>query len=105
VWLVEMGKKLLRSKDEAYAETHKAFTVEEYRQLLQAQGAFNLERFERVGLLGLVGMGGFDATRLSYLLPSAERAVRGFVMLDEALFRVPGVNRGGLNLAVRATRS
>ncbi len=73
-----MGKKLLRSKDEAYAETHKAFTISEYRQLLEASGAFSVDRFERVGLLGLVGMGGFDATRLSYLLPSAERAVRGF---------------------------
>lgn len=104
VWLVELGKKLVRSNDAAFAETHRAFSIAEYRALLEAAGAFCIEHFERVGLVGLIGMGGFDATRLSYLLPSAERAVQAFAALDEALFRVPGVHRAGLNLAVRAVR-
>lgn len=102
--LVEVGKQLLRSKDPAFAETHKAFTTGEYRRLLKADGAFRIERFQQLGLLGLIAMGTLDATRLSKRLPSSDAAVQTLAKLDELLFRAPGVSRLGLNLAARATR-
>jgi SAM-dependent methyltransferase len=104
VWPIELAKRALRGRDETFADTHKAFTVREYRELVEGAG-FRIEEYRRVGLVGLLGMGGLDALRLSRRLPDATRTVALLKGIDDALFRLPGVERAGLNLVVRATRS
>jgi ubiquinone/menaquinone biosynthesis C-methylase UbiE/uncharacterized protein YbaR (Trm112 family) len=105
VALVELGKSLIRSNDPSFAPTHKAFGVEEYRSLISSSGRFRIEEERRVGLVGLIGMASFDALGISQLLPSSERAVDRFIRLDETLFRIPGMENAGLNLAMRAIRT
>lgn len=101
---IEMAKWLLRRNDSTFAPTHKAFGVAEYEGIVMGDGLFRLEEVRRVGLASLVGMGGLDAVKLSRFIPDPQRAVHAFMALDDALFKVPGVARAGLNLAVRATR-
>lgn len=105
VWPIELAKKVLRSNDDAFAETHKAFAVAEYEELLSMGGLFQIERYERKGLAGLVGMAGLDATRLSHRLPSADLAVNWLIRIDNTLHSLPFVERACLNLAVRARRT
>jgi SAM-dependent methyltransferase len=101
--VIELVKRFLRSNDPMFAETHKAFGVDEYRTLLSAGGALRVETFKRVGFFGLIAMGGLDAVGISRKLPT-ERVVNALRAIDESLFRVPNVERAGLNLAVRAVR-
>jgi len=105
VGVIELAKQVLRGRDTAFAPSHKAFGVEEYDHLVEQQGLFTLERRERVGLFTLVSMGGLDALKLSPRLPNPELAANLLRSVDQALFRVPGVSRAGLNLAIRATRT
>lgn len=105
VGAVELAKRLLRSRDAAFAPTHKAFGVDEYDAIVRCGGLFRIEDARRVGLLSLLGMGGLDATRLSRLVPAPELAVSLLKRADDALFSVPGVADAGLNLALRATRA
>lgn len=105
VGVIELAKQVLRGKDTAFAATHKAFGVEEYDRLVEQHGLFALERRERVGLFTLVSMGGLDALKLSPRLPNPELAANLLRNVDQALFRLPGVSRAGLNLAIRATRT
>ena len=60
-----------------------------------------------LGLLTLLGMGGLDATKLSFKIPAKERdrTVDLLRSVDQALFKVPGVSQLGLNLALRAIRA
>jgi len=102
---IELAKRMLRSKDAAFAPTHKAFTVDEYATLVQKDGLFSIARSERVGLASLVAMGGLDAARLSPFVPSPDRFVGALRGVDRLLFAIPGVARAGLNLAILATRS
>ncbi len=105
VSIIETAKRVLRGNHEGFAPTHKAFGVEEYERLLLEHGPFELERSERVGLVTLVVMGGLDALRLSPHLPGRDALAAGLVALDRLLFRVPNVDRAGLNLVVRARRA
>jgi|SRR5688572_464590 SAM-dependent methyltransferase len=101
---IELAKKLLRGNNKAFAPTHKAFGVEEYERLIRQHGRFEVEDARRVGLMSLVGMGGLDAAKISPLLPSRDRIAEAFVATDRLAFRLPGVARAGLNLAIRARR-
>lgn len=101
---VEVAKRVLRSKDETFAPSHKAFTVEEYEQIIAGSASFRLESHDRIGLITLLSMGGLDALRLSRLLPSTDQAVKLLARTDQLLFKVPGVSKLGLNLMIRATR-
>lgn len=101
---VELAKKMLRGRDETFAPTHKAFTVEEYDRIISNGDYFKLENRDRIGLVTLLSMGGMDALKLSRFLPSPEQAVKLLARTDQLLFKVPGVSRLGLNLMVRATR-
>lgn len=105
VFVIELAKRLLRGKNAAFAPSHKAFGVEEYASLIRDNGLFRVERSERVGLLTLLTMGGFDALHLSYLVSKPELAADVLRGADRLLFRLPGVKRAGLNLALRATRT
>ena len=105
VAVIELAKQVLRGKDTAFAPSHKAFGVAEYDRLVEQAGMFSLDRRERVGLFTLVSMGGLDALKLSPRLPNPELAANLLRSVDQALFRLPGVSRAGLNLAIRATRT
>jgi SAM-dependent methyltransferase len=102
---VEVAKRLLRSGDSAFAPTHKAFTVEEYRSIVEQDGLFRIRESKRVGLVSLLAMGGLDALRISNRIHDADRVVRLLRETDRLLFRIPGVEQAGLNLAVLATRT
>lgn len=102
---VEIAKRLLRSRDTAFAPTHKAFTVEEYHGIVKQNGLFRIEETKRVGLLSLLAMGGLDALRLSHRVSDPDAVVRLLRETDRLLFRLPGIGRAGLNLAVLATRT
>lgn len=105
VWPIEVAKQLLRGSDETFAPTHKAFAVDEYKDIIESTGTLRVERYERVGLVSLVGMGGMDATKLSRFVPTPQLAVSGFRLVDTALFKLPGVEKAGLNLVVRARKA
>jgi len=103
---VEFAKQVLRGKDDSFAPTHKAFTVEEYEHIIEQAGLRIVER-RRVGFLTLLAMGGLDATKLSFKLPASQRdrVVNLLRQTDGALFQLPGMSRLGLNLALRSTRA
>lgn len=101
---VEVAKKVLRGRDQTFAPTHKAFTVEEYEQIITSSDDFRLESQDRIGFITLLSMGGLDALKLSRFLPSTDQAVKLLARTDELLFKVPGVSKLGLNLMIRATR-
>jgi SAM-dependent methyltransferase len=105
VGVIELAKQVLRGNDTAFAPTHKAFGVSEYESLIAQGGLFRVERQERVGLLTLVTMGGFDALKLSRFVPNPELFADVLRGADQRLFELPGVSRAGLNLAIRATKS
>lgn len=102
---VELAKQVLRGRDETFAPTHKAFGVEEYDRIVE-QAGLRIDERRRVGFLTLLAMGGLDATKLSFKLPPKQRdpLVSLLRRTDSALFKVPGMSRLGLNLALRATR-
>jgi len=102
---VELAKQLLRSKDQSFAPTHKAFAVSEYESIIEQGDLFRIEEARRVGLLTLLGVGGLDATKLSFKIRDRDRVLDALRGLDAALFKIPGVSKLGLNLAVRATRA
>jgi SAM-dependent methyltransferase len=102
---IELAKRALRSGDSAFAPTHKAFTVSEYRSIVEQNGLFRIERSERVGLTSLLAMGSLDALRLSPKLPNPEIVVTLLRATDRFLFGLPGMSRAGLNLATLATRT
>ena len=104
---VELAEQLLRGKNQAFAPTHKAFSVSEYDAIVEQGGLFRIQESRRVGLLTLLGMGGLDATKLSFKIPAKDRdrTVDVLRSVDEALFKVPGVSQLGLNLALRAIRA
>ncbi len=101
---VEIAKQVLRGRDETFAPTHKAFTVEEYDRIIGSDGSFRVNSKDRIGLITLLSMGGLDALRLSRYIPSTEYVVKVLGLTDHVLFKIPGVSRLGLNLMVRATR-
>jgi SAM-dependent methyltransferase len=109
---IELAKQLLRSNDQTIAPTHRAFTVDEYRSLVEADGRFSIEVEKRVGLLSLIVAGGIDALRLPRKIPServaitvAKTVIGVLAGVDHALFRLPAVPRAGLNLSVKARRA
>ena len=102
---VEIAKQALRGKDEAFAPTHKAFSVPEYAAIVTQGGLFQIEESRRVGLLTLLAMGGLDATKWSFKIRDRDRVVSLLRGADAALFKLPGVWRLGLNLALRAVRA
>lgn len=104
VQMIELAKRVLRGKNPAFAPTHKAFAVSEYQSLVELDELFEIEDYRRVGLATLLAMGGLDALNLSRLLPRRDWFADTLRALDAALFRVPGVDRAGLNLAIRARR-
>jgi len=101
---VEIAKRLLRGKDETFAPTHKAFTVEEYDRIIEAGDSFRIESKDRIGFITLLSMGGLDALKLSRFIPSTDGVAKLLTLTDRMLFKVPGLSRLGLNLMVRATR-
>lgn len=101
---IEFAKRVLRSNEETFAETHKAFGVGEYSELVSSGSLFRVERFERKGLAGLVGMAGLDALKLSYYLPTGF-VVDQLIRVDDLIHRLPVVPRACLNLAVCARRT
>jgi ubiquinone/menaquinone biosynthesis C-methylase UbiE len=104
VGVVELAKKVLRRGDAAYADSHRAFSKDEYADLLRAGGALRLEELRPFGLLALLGGGGLDALGWSKRLPHPARALRALDRADGALARVPALARAGLNLAARARK-
>jgi len=105
VWPVEVAKRVLRGNDQSFAPTHKAFGVQEYASLIERQGLFQIDESQRVGLLTLLAVGGLDATKLSFKIDDRDRLVNYLRGADQMLFKVPGVSKLGLNLAVRARRA
>jgi SAM-dependent methyltransferase len=102
---VELAKRVLRRKDQAFAPTHKAFHVNEYGPLVEQDGLFQIEECRRLGFLTLLTAGGIDAARLPFEIREPERVLDLLRRTDQLLFKFPGVARLGLNLAVRATRT
>jgi SAM-dependent methyltransferase len=103
VGAIELAKRVLRAGDPAYAPTHRAFGVGEYRELLGG-GSFALERFERRGCAALVVGGGLDAVGLSRVLPPGAPILAALKACDALLDRLPGGATLGLNLYARARR-
>ena len=104
VFPIELAKRVLRGRDPAFAPTHKAFGVAEYDGIIRQGGRFRVETARRVGLLSLLVMAGFDALGWSRRLRNPQSVVDALRGADRWLFRVPGLERAGLNLAVRAVR-
>jgi ubiquinone/menaquinone biosynthesis C-methylase UbiE len=104
VGVVELAKKVLRRGDAAYADSHRAFSKDEYADLLRAGGALRLEELRPFGLLALLGGGGMDALGWSKRLPNPASTLDALERADGALARMPGLARAGLNLAGRARK-
>jgi ubiquinone/menaquinone biosynthesis C-methylase UbiE/uncharacterized protein YbaR (Trm112 family) len=99
---LEKLKKVLRRNDQAFTDEHKAFRVEEYRELLASSGLTVTE----VSTVDPVGP--LVATGLDYLkfgqLGLAPMAARWLVALDGALASGSGSTPLGLMLAARAEK-
>jgi SAM-dependent methyltransferase len=104
VFPVELAKRVLRGRDPAFAPTHKAFGVAEYHAIIRQQGRFHVEDARRVGLLSLLAMAGLDALGWSRWFKNPQTVVDALRGADRWLFRVPGLERAGLNLAVLGVR-
>ena len=101
---IELAKRVLRRRNDAYAETHRAFAPDEYAALLAGGGALDLEELRQVGFLVLLGAGGLDAVGLSRRLPRPQAALDWLRRADALLLALPGAERLGLNFAARARR-
>ena len=101
---IELAKRLLRRNNKAYAPTHRAFGVDEYRTLLGGGGAMEVEELRRVGFFPLLVGGGLDALGVSRFVPGTDRVVGALRRADDLLLRAPGLAGTGLNLAARARR-
>jgi SAM-dependent methyltransferase len=104
VALVEVAKQILRRGDPAFATTHKAFEVEEYKELVGGEGAFVVEEYQRIGLLALCATGGLDQLGISRWLPGSESILRALLAADNLLSELPVAAAAGLNLVIRAQR-
>jgi SAM-dependent methyltransferase len=105
VGVIELAKRALRGKDQTFAPSHKAFRVDEYERIIRQGALFRIEERQLVGLITLVTMGGLDALRLSKVLPAPDTIANMLRSVDRLLFKLPGVCRLGLNIAVRGQRA
>lgn len=100
---IETAKRFFRRGNDAYAETHKAFRVDEYRQLVAGGGRFEIEELRLVGCLAPLYAGGMDALNLNARVPGAQALLTPLQRIDRTLVGV--VRQMGLNIVVRARRA
>jgi demethylmenaquinone methyltransferase/2-methoxy-6-polyprenyl-1,4-benzoquinol methylase len=95
---LEMLKKALRKNDTAFTKDHKAFRVEEYRELLGSSGLVvsDVQTVDALGPLVATGLDYLKIGRFGVALPIA----RALAMVDRAIGSTPF----GLMLAARAVK-
>ena len=102
---VELGKSILRKTDEAFAQTHNAFSLEEYRQLVRSSESFDIEEMRCSGLVAPIGVGVLERFRsVSRYLPAPDAALASLMWTDRALSLLAKLLPAGLNMFVRARR-
>ena len=99
---LEKLKKLLRRHDKAFTEDHKAFRVDEYRDLLNASG------LTVTAIRTIDPVGPLVATALDYLKVGrfgvAQAAAKALVAVDRAIAGATGDTPFGLMVAGRAVK-
>lgn len=100
---LEMLKKRLRRNDKSFTADHRAFRVEEYRQLLGSSGLTVTDVLCRdpVGILAATGLDYLKAGRFGMAAPLA----KVFARMDRLLAGSSGHTPFGLMLAGRAVKS
>lgn len=99
---IELIKKVVRRKNEAFTEDHRAFRPDEYRQLF-AEAGLEIERFAAVDPLGPLVATGLDMLRAGKLRVGALVA-RGLARLDAIIERADVTHGLGLMLMARARK-
>ena len=102
IGVIEVAKKVLRRKHDAFTEYHRAFKPDEYRSLFERAG-LHLERFATVDPIGpLVGtaLDMLHAGRLGVAAPAARLLAR----VDELTTRLDPTGALGLMVLAQARR-
>lgn len=100
---LEMLKKRLRKNDPAFTEDHKAFRIDEYRQLLGSSGlsVTDVSCTDPIGILMATGLDYLKAGRFGLAAPLA----KAFAGVDRRLAGRAGHTPLGLMLSGRAVKS
>ncbi len=102
--LIELGKAILRGTDAAFAQSHSAFSIEEYRGLVSSSGAFEVGDIRCAGLVAPIGVGVLERFRsVSRYLP-ASVTLASLMKADQVLSMLAPILPAGLNMAIRARR-
>jgi SAM-dependent methyltransferase len=100
---LEALKKMLRKNDAAFTEDHKAFRVDEYRDLLGSSG-LHVDEVRTVDPLGPLLATAFDYLKVGRL-GFAPRIADGLAAVDDFLCGADGRIAAGLMLAGRAVKA
>jgi ubiquinone/menaquinone biosynthesis C-methylase UbiE len=105
VALIEMAKAALRGTDSAFAESHTAFSLDEYRELVRDSGTFEVQEIRCVGLLAPIVVGVLERfRRVSRHFPAPDATLTCLMKTDEILSILKPVLPKGLNMAIRARK-
>jgi SAM-dependent methyltransferase len=100
---LEALKKMLRKNDDAFTKDHKAFRVDEYRDLLGSSG-LQVDEVRTVDPLGPLLATAFDYLKVGRL-GLASRIAGNLATLDEFICGADGRTAAGLMLAGRAVKA
>jgi SAM-dependent methyltransferase len=100
---LEALKKMLRRNDDAFTKDHKAFRVDEYRDLLGSSG-LQVDEVRTVDPLGPLLATAFDYLKVGRL-GLASRIAGNLATLDEFICGADGRTAAGLMLAGRAVKA
>ena len=100
---LEALKKMLRKNDDAFTKDHKAFRVDEYRDLLGSSG-LQVDEVRTVDALGPLLATAFDYLKVGRL-GLAPRIAGNLAALDDFICGADGRTAAGLMLAGRAVKA